>query len=268
MNPQQIATQQTVQETRATPEAGRLSVQEEMDYQILRFLQEHGEPAGAGKIRTALSVSGPSRSEAAIGRTLRHYQEEGFVRRCGFQGQVITELGRERLRRLENERQLQGVAQSLIKRIKEDHGEALFHVLQARRAIESEAARLAAHEATDEEIAALEGNLAAQKQQLAARRSNAELNRRFHGLLVDLSHNKLLVFMYDLIELNAGLARIFEQGRIQQGSSLGRDHARIVRAIKLRDGSLAAAEVCRHIEDTITDMEHYLARYRDVQPKE
>ena len=268
MNPHQVAKLQSADKDRFAPEAGRLSVQEEMDYQILRFLRDHEVPVGAGKIRTALSGSGPSRSEAAIGRNLRRYQEEGYVHRCGFQGQVITELGRKRLRDLENERQFQSVAQNLIKRIKEDHGEALFNVLQARRAIESEAARLAANRASDEEIMVLEDNLVAQKQQLAARKSNAELNRQFHELLVDLSRNRLLGSMYDLIELNSGLARIFEQGRVQQGRSLGRDHARIVRAIKLRNGSLAAAEVCRHIEDTIADMEQYVARYRDVQPKE
>lgn len=235
----------------------------EIQFQILQALADSPLPRGAGAIQVALSEASIDRSEAAIGRYLRQFQRQGWVERIGFQGQVITETGRKELEKLRIERLRQGWAQDLIGQIRSGKTDVFIDLLHARRAIEGEAARLAALRATDEDLEELSRNIADQKESIDRKRTNAPFNKAFHELLVDLSHNDILKTMYQLIKMDVDWAHLFEEIQQRRGSQLGVGHYVIYEALCRREPEAAREAAISHIDSIIDDARKVLREFQE-----
>ncbi|MCC8178573.1 MAG: hypothetical protein LIO38_05595 [Cloacibacillus sp.] len=73
-------------------------------YNILLFLKETNEPAGAGSVQRFLEKKGFSMAEATVGRVLRDMDYEGYTEKRSNQGRTISANGERRLRELEEMR--------------------------------------------------------------------------------------------------------------------------------------------------------------------
>jgi DNA-binding FadR family transcriptional regulator len=124
-------------------------------------------------------------------------------------------------------------------------------VIEVRRALEVEAARLAAQRRTPEDLAALDAALAAREAawQAGEAASFVEADVELHLTVVVAAHNQVLAELYrDFREaLQESLA-----GKIGEDLSPERhvDHARLVEAIRAGDPDRAAAEAGSYFEPT------------------
>ncbi|RKT57001.1 FadR/GntR family transcriptional regulator [Saccharothrix australiensis] len=130
-------------------------------------------------------------------------------------------------------------------------GSELRDVLQVRRTLEVEGARLAATQRTDEELRRLETLLAERDAALAAKdwESLVERDAAFHALLVQCSHNTLLAELYQgLTEaVRASITATVETDHEDDHVS----HAGLLDAVRDRDPARAAAEAGGFLEELL-----------------
>ena len=114
-------------------------------------------------------------------------------------------------------------------------------------ALESMAARLAAHAATDKEIAALRKLVGFSGDEAAANTGEySDANIRFHHTIIGLGGNPLISDITDSLFLHVRAIRqrtIFEADRARRSIA---DHTRIVDALAARDADLAERLVREH----------------------
>lgn len=131
------------------------------------------------------------------------------------------------------------------------YGTQLREVVQVRRILEVEGARLAAQHRTDAEAAELTTLLAGRDQAMAERRweEAAEADTQFHLAVIRASHNSLLS------ELHAGLTDVI---RASVATALEADldieyvhHAALVVAIQDRDAERAVKEYDEILDDML-----------------
>ena len=137
-------------------------------------------------------------------------------------------------------------------------GSELREVLQVRRTLEAEGARLAALSRTEEEVAELWSLLARRETELRERRWEdfARTDAEFHTAVVRAGHNGLLT------ELHRGLTEVITAS-VAATSSItpGVDHVPeighegLAEAIAERDPDRAAAEACGFLDELLERVE-------------
>lgn len=137
-------------------------------------------------------------------------------------------------------------------------GSELREVLQVRRTLEAEGARLAASSRTQEEVAELWSLLARRETELRERRWEdfARTDAEFHTAVVRAGHNDLLT------ELHRGLTEVITAS-VAATSSItpGVDHVPeighegLAAAIADRDPDRAAAEACGFLDELLARVE-------------
>jgi GntR family L-lactate dehydrogenase operon transcriptional regulator len=226
----------------------------EIQYLLLSLLESQIVPLGAGATREALAAEGIEVGEATAGRMLRDLQHEGLAAKVGVQGRVLTEKGRERLRKLRLEKEQTRSAREFVSTLQATDYRELEDVLVARRAIEAETARLAAENATEEEIRTLEEIVEEMQGQLLTGKGIAISDERFHLHLARMCKNPVLETALKLIRHNGRYSPLFEKIRNRAGTLTGRDHLRIVRAVAARDGEAAGRAMIDHINGVLKDV--------------
>ena len=128
------------------------SQEEMMFFLLLSEIQKQKEPLGSWSLNALLAKQGVCVSTATIGRYLKVMDSDGLTIRKSNQGRIITEKG---------ENWLQSITEHLARA--EVHDEAsiglrvneytdLLDLIQARKTIEMETVRLAAVNATQDEL--------------------------------------------------------------------------------------------------------------------
>jgi GntR family transcriptional repressor for pyruvate dehydrogenase complex len=124
------------------------------------------------------------------------------------------------------------------------------HILEARIAIECQAARLACANAQSAEIEQLEAALGRILETAADDETGADADFAFHAQLVAASHNEVLRFIHEAI--GALLRRSHHERRKAVSgepdflATLGEAHQQVIDAIVARDPDAAEAVVRRH----------------------
>jgi DNA-binding FadR family transcriptional regulator len=134
---------------------------------------------------------------------------------------------------------------------KDDPGPGPFELIDARRAIESGTAALAAVNATGEEIDAIAENIAAMRIEQKDQPNNWETDRLFHLNIARATHNALLARtvkelwdwregpMWTRLHATLYLADIHDRWLA--------DHERVLAALRKRDPAAAAAAMEAHL---------------------
>lgn len=123
---------------------------------------------------------------------------------------------------------------------------------QVRTALEGLAGRLAAENATEEEIQALE-KLARDMVKAAKagdRELRTELNRDFHNLIIDASHNFMLISVCRSLRLGSW-SRITSEYTNMTDEAITRRHEQIVDCLKARDAEAAEKAMRDHVEESL-----------------
>ncbi len=228
-------------------------------FEILSFLDHSGEPVGSGLLSKLFATKGFELSEATVGRILRQMDQEKWTLRIGFQGRVITKAGRSALAEMKNSKERLTYGNQFIETLESKEIDDLVDILVARKAIERELARLAALNASPEEIQLLESMVREQEKSMIKERISAEHDVEFHKLLAVSAKNKVLAAAMELIRYDAQLSPVLELIRHEVERELIIDHSEIVKAIKERNPDKAENAMISHVDSLILDVEKYWA---------
>ena len=233
-----------------------LSEKEKQQLIILRQLHKSDIPLGSGMLKDAIRSEGMELSEATVGRLLRDLDLQGFTLRIGFQGRTLTTVGSEYLEQLERDYQRSFYGSELIKSLNTRRKQDLIDILIARRAVEGEIARLAAKNASDNEVDKMRSIVQKQAELINAGESGVQQDSEFHTLLAKAGQNHVLYTVLDLIRREGSFSPVIERIRNQMRGSMVKDHLEILVAIQSRDPEQAYQAMVNHIEGLIQDVEH------------
>lgn len=234
-----------------------MASREEVEYKILQIMADAVEPVGSGTLSEILVQAGYNVSEATAGRLLRYLDVKGFAAKVGFKGRVLTEDGRRKLEELRAEREREFYGHQLVDVLRTHGKEGLVDILVARRAIERETARLAALNATPEEVRRLEKIVETHDAHVSQGIGGADEDVQFHRLIAETSRNKVLQAAAALIRQDGQLSSALEYIRKQAKSTVVTDHRRILAAIQRRSSADAEQMMVQHVENLIRDVEKY-----------
>ncbi|MEH6830598.1 GntR family transcriptional regulator [Sulfitobacter sp.] len=152
---------------------------------------------------------------------------------------------REALQRLETQSLLVRDGRSLIVASLDHNQMAELYVVRGE--LEGLAARLAARNATEEEVRLLREMVEADNALLEHPAALARANRRFHKQIHLASHNRFLVQQLDLVHRSMALMATTSLAVVGRGEIAQQEHDCIVSAIEARDGDAADAALRAHI---------------------
>ncbi|MFD7024979.1 FadR/GntR family transcriptional regulator [Promicromonospora sukumoe] len=139
-------------------------------------------------------------------------------------------------------------------------GAELREVLQVRRTLEVEGARLAATERTEEEIAGLRALLARRATELTEGRWEdfARTDAEFHAAVVRAGHNGLLTELYlgltEVITASVAATSTITPG-VEHAPEIG--HEDLAEAIAEQDPERAVAEACGFLDELLARVEGF-----------
>ncbi len=227
------------------------------EYQVLSIIGESSEPLGSGAISQKMKMLDNDISEATTGRCLRNLDHKGLTEKIGFQGRLLTAAGRQALNEHQKAKELQVETHRFIRLARAGAKKELLHILVARRAIEKETCRLAAENATDEDIRILKAITDQHQEHVNNGMSGAEEDTAFHQAIARIGSNKFLAAALDLIRKDAQLSPVLEYIRERVGSTIVTDHKKILTAIEKHDADEAERNMTLHIENIIDDVKKY-----------
>lgn len=127
------------------------------------------------------------------------------------------------------------------------HADRLPEVIEARDALETKLAALAAARRTDADLAAIQAALAEMEADIAAGGRGVEADERFHGAITEAARSSLLAQMmgtiHDLIR-ETRLESLSQPGRPKESLA---GHRKIAEAIAARNPTAAAAAMHDHV---------------------
>lgn len=131
--------------------------------------------------------------------------------------------------------------------------EDVRHMLEAIKAIEQTAARLAARRATDEEIADVLSLHAAMMGRYKTRKRLAyyKLNQAIHSAIVRAAHNPALAEMHDMLQARMKRIRYLGNGAPDKWAAAVAEHEEMACALEARDGNQLADVLGRHMDRTL-----------------
>lgn len=157
---------------------------------------------------------------------------------------------REALQRLETQSLLMRDGRSLIVASLDHNQMAELYVVRGE--LEGLAARLAARNATEEEVRLLREMVEADNALKDHPAALARANRRFHKQIHLASHNRFLVRQLDLVHRSMALMATTSLAVDGRGEIAQHEHDNIVAAIEARDGDAADAALRKHISVAFT----------------
>ena len=229
---------------------------------ILEIISESEEPVGSWSIMNTFKEQGIEVSSATIGRELNQLEVLGYVKKFGFKGRMITDLGRRVIEEAKNSLEIDYYKNSLDEMLNSNILENFLMVLEARLAIERQTARLASQRITDEEIAELRRCLNNQKEHFRGHKSIAEDDISFHLGIARASKNQALVSLYMLLSSMGQQSELFEHLRQRVGDSYSTYHQDILSALEQHDPDTAEECMKKHIGKLVDDVNAYWDEYR------
>lgn len=236
-------------------------------FAALSVVAESGGPLGAWYLRRALADKGVQASEATCGRLLRMMEDAGHVASSGRKGRAITPSGQKVLQEWFAKQVRDKTRMALDQSLRIQNPEELLDVLVARRAIESEAAALAAQRATPEEVESLRSICEEQQGLLDAGSSATKQNNEFHLAIARISGNRVLEAALDIIYGHPDWMRVLEYVRARVGSEMVEEHRRIIQEIARKRPTGARNAMVKHMNNVIEDVGIYLRDWGDMEEK-
>lgn len=228
----------------------------ELELAILTSLVESPEPVGA----VALSLQLQRRlgvSQATIGRKLQEMDVRGVTRRSGFKGRELTDSGRAYLQELVTATALAKRSEAFLRTLNVDDGGHLLQVLEARRALEKETARLATMRMAPADVEMLQQIIASQNQALGQGEPGTYQNFRFHDSIARLARNEVLLHAFHLVQTQSQLTLMIGAIREVVGGVLVQDHQEIVDAMRAGQPDAAERAMANHIDRIMADVRRY-----------
>jgi GntR family L-lactate dehydrogenase operon transcriptional regulator len=227
-----------------------LAPETNLTYKVLSYMAREEGPVGASALCKWLNQNGTQIGEATVGRLLRELDTQNLTQRAGYQGRTLTEQGQEALAQMRHEQNVLRTSVDLMEALDVKTRRQAIDVLVAGRAIEREAARLAALNATAADVAALE-ELAECYDAAERAAAIAQMDFAFHVLLAELSGNKVLQTAAQLTHARALTSAILTPVHLELKPTVSHQHREILAAIRARDPEAAERAMADHLEHVI-----------------
>ncbi len=230
-----------------------LQVENNFEYELLAFIVKGNEPAGASSLAMELDTS-----QATIGRKLHELEYKGYLQKQSNKGRVITQKGRDYFKELKNEELRKHRVNELVNESYVSSEKGLLDILHVRRLLEREIGHLAARKITSEECKNLKKILADQRQEIDHGSLGDKQDLEFHSLLGEISGNKILAQMVNLI-MTQGLAYLEFSYIRKKFSTAVADHKEVLKFLIKGDPDGAADAMVEHIDKIISDVKKYFS---------
>lgn len=244
-----------------------------MELVALTLLADSDRPVGSQRLAQACAAAGIDVAEATAGRFLRQLDQRGLTEvQGGKRGRLMTPQGFARLQELKATTRLKAHGANLVRAATATDLSNLIDLLLVRRAVETEAARLAALRGTDAELEEIEQQARSHRCDIEAGRTPG-VNRStlFHRSVAEASHNDMLISVALLLlePANAALNKALEEVSVlsKVASSHAEEHLELAEALLARDASEAEEVMHRHLSRLIAPVEAHLTSL-DSGPKE
>ncbi|QIG48429.1 FCD domain-containing protein [Nordella sp. HKS 07] len=241
-----------------------------IDLVALELLHESDEPVGNHRLMSALQAEGIVIAEATAGRILQRLVSQGLAHTIGKRGRVLTTAGKTKLATLRSDHLRQKRSARLLAVSSIADVESLRDMLLVRRAIEPEAARLAATRASAEDIKLLHDFACAHCLASPDDGERVDPAISFHCQLVRASHHPLLTEMgllvleqtntalLDRISHDAAMAHLTTEDMERDAAALVTDHESITQAIRRGDPEEAERRMRLHIDRLLAKTTAYI----------
>ncbi|NLK63577.1 MAG: FCD domain-containing protein [Tissierellia bacterium] len=224
---------------------------------VLESLEVSKGPMGSWNLVEKLEEKGYYISSATIGRILNTLEKRGYAQKYGNNGRIITQEGLDALSNSKIKNHISEQTQTLEQMISTTVLDDYIIVLQARKAIERETARLAAENITKEELTNIRKILDEQRERHKKGESVAECDIAFHRAIAKASRNKVLETLYMMLFSYGQQTTIFEHVRRQVNAVYMTSHTDIYEALKKHDAELAEKCMIGHMDSLIEDVTKY-----------
>ena len=224
-----------------------------VNYLLLRCISEKDEPVGSWILKEKINDYGINCSTATIGRYLKELDHSGYTVQIGNQGRVLTSAGKVCLTDIENSIEHITMHKQLALDIQITEYDELIDLLNVRKILETEASRLAAINATDDEIKRLRNSLEIHRKYIEDNQDPTDPALDFHAIVAEICHNKFISALLNVL--------IFEEKRIEsvfetlitreRGGVYVQEHDKIIEAIEARNPRAAASLMREHIQELI-----------------
>lgn len=233
---------------------------DEKEIAVLECLAASNGAIGSWNLVDMMAERGFDFSPTTAGRILRRLEGRKYVSKVSNTGREITKAGYAALANARNISTINEHQEKLREMITACTLENYITVLQARRAVERESARLAAIYITDEELAHLDEVLDEQSQYNTSGRSIAELDVEFHRSIAHASRNQVLESMYQMLFSYGQQTPLFEQIRSKRKRAVNSAHYHILDALHEHDSKKAEKMMMNHIDSLISDVNEYIQK--------
>ena len=217
-------------------------------------------PIGAAAIREQLAEQGLAASQATVGRILARLDQTGLTVRQSNKGRVLTNAGREWLDREEQRRAATDWGDRVLKSVGRATLLELRDAMVARRALEREAARLAAWVAPAAELDRLRAILDRHRLAAGAGADTGAHARDFHIALAESCGNSYISGALQMIRHGT---KAVEELMYELGVSIGGEcypiHAQMLEAIESRSPDRAQELSDVHLSRYVDHIDRWLA---------
>ncbi len=235
---------------------GSLGSSIHVEHAILHILEPSGT-LGSGGIWEKLAALGYPGSEPTVGRFLRTLDRQKLTARVSNKGRQVTSEGRKRMVELCEAADQLHYETELLRTLRVATIDDVLDVLVARRAIERETCRLAAINATDQEIAELATTIAEQRHSLQTIGLAIDVDVRFHAQIAQAARNRVLAAALELIRRDKQITLMLDAILKRVHRKLVSGHVQIFDAIKSRSPERAERAMLSHINSVIDDVQRY-----------
>lgn len=220
---------------------------DERYFGLLLRIREHAGPIGSGGLALAMQSDGLMISEATVGRMLKQMEAWRLLSKRS-RGRILTPYGEQALRQLESRNAYMNRGRALQNLLQSADRAHIMQVMEVRRAVEGEAAAIAATRATDQEIVEIERIVEISRDHITKGTYSAEDDDEFHAAIVCASRNGVMEMVVRLIRESEGVSRVLMQIRQRVGRKSLDDHEAILLGVQSRDPDRARAAMLAHIE--------------------
>ena len=234
-----------------------LTEKEMLEYELISLLSDEHTPKGAVALSLLLRENGYSISSATVGRMLSEFDYQGLTIRHGFRGRTLTGEGNNKLAELKSRQRVNEVSSTFYNSVDAESKDNLIDVLIARRGIERESTRLAAINATEEDLAEISEAYYLQSKDAADGAVSADNDVIFHQAIAKASKNSVLLAAYDFIWQHGRFSPVMVYIRSFVGGVIAADHKKILDALLEKNPDKADKCMAEHIDSLISDVNKY-----------
>lgn len=221
-------------------------------YLALREIYEQHAPAGATILCKRLNIS-----QATAGRLLSDMENLGLVEKVSNKGRILSAKGIEQLKLHDITNQKDQIAKELVSISLDDGKRTLLEIMEIRKLLECQTAKLAPGHATEEDICELENYAIAHRYNLAQDKPADEQDLSFHLCIARISQNYTISKILGLL-LTGGNAYVkFSEAGVTDKDLQVKFHLKILNAIKAKKPVLASQAMNDHLNQIIHDVNEF-----------